>query len=226
MCERAVHIFAGPSLFDTGIDTEADRRIQWKPPVRRGDIEVLVTDENTPGIIGLADGTFHAYPSVSHIELREALEAGWIVYGLCSMGAIRVSEMRHMGMKPWGRVADMFCDNDSFADDEVALVHGAEAPYAPLSEPMVHLRAFVTHAIEQDWLNRAQGDRVLAMLRERWYGERTLANLRQAICQTLDSQVLPGVIADAIDLFSPYRIKQADLLSFLASKPWTSEVRL
>jgi hypothetical protein len=225
MRERAVHIFAGPSLFGTGIDTEADSGIQWKPPVRRGDIEALVAEEREPGVIGLADGTFHAYPSVSHIELREAMEAGWVIYGLCSMGAIRVSEMRHMGMKPWGDVAGMFCDNANFADDEVALVHSAEAPYAPLSEPMVHLRAFVAHAIDQGWLNQAQGDRVIAVLRERWYGERTLANLRQAICQALDVKVLPEAIADAVNLFKPYRVKQADLLSFLASTPWTCEMR-
>ncbi|WP_425300876.1 TfuA-like protein, partial [Nocardia wallacei] len=33
------------------------------------------------------------------MEIREALEAGWSVWGLSSMGAIRAAEMRLLGMR-------------------------------------------------------------------------------------------------------------------------------
>lgn len=192
--------------------------------MRRGDIDNLIANVSTPGVIGLADGTFHTYPSVSHVEVREAMDAGWIVFGLCSMGAIRVSEMRHMGMKPWGKVARMFCDNPNFADDEVALIHGSEAPYIPLSEPLVHIREFTAKACEHGWLTSSQAESVIESLRQRWYGERTLASLRQVLCKVLVADRLPAPVAEAIDEFKAYRLKQADLQSFLNGKPWLNEV--
>lgn len=224
MHDRLAYIFAGPSLFGTGIDADADGEVRWLPPARRGDIEALLTSRTAPGVIGLADGTFHAYPSVSHIELREAMEAGWSVYGLCSMGAIRASEMRHMGMRPWGQVARMFCEIADFADDEVALVHAAVAPYVPLSEPLVHIRRFLLDAFERGWLDRGRCDRILESLRQRWYGERTLASLGQALHAEMGVQQLPAEMARALAAFNAYRIKQADLLSFVVDKPWRSEV--
>jgi TfuA protein len=224
MRDLDVFIFAGPSLFGTEIDTNSGNGISWLPPARRGGIEELVANVSTPGAIGLADGTFHSYPSVSHVELREAMEAGWTVFGLCSMGAIRVCEMRHMGMKPWGKVAHMFCDDANLADDEVALVHDSESPYAPLSEPLVHIREFLAKACQREWLMADQADRVVESLRQRWYGERTLANLRQTLREVLDLDELPTPIAGAIDSFEVYRLKQSDLLSFVNSKPWLCEV--
>lgn len=213
-------IFAGPSLFEAGVDTRAEDDITWLPPVRRGDIERLLDECKTPGVIGLADGTFHAYPSVSHIELREAIEAGWRVYALCSIGAIRASEMRHLGMIPWGRVAEVFCRQRDFADDEVALVHGSEAPYAPLSEPLVHIREFCAKAQDRSLLSAAQALQVVESLRQRWYGDRTLANLRRELGKVLGAETLTRDLAEATDNFTPFRLKQADLKSFLANRPW------
>jgi hypothetical protein len=39
---EAICIFAGPSLFDTGLRASTMNDIAWLPPVRRGDIEQLV----------------------------------------------------------------------------------------------------------------------------------------------------------------------------------------
>jgi TfuA protein len=220
---EAVFIFAGPSIFGTKL--EADSDITWLPPARRGDIEEIITKNTRPGVIGLADGTFHSYPSVSHVELREAIQIGWRVYGLCSMGAIRVSEMRHMGMIAWGRVAKMFCSMPNYADDEVALLHGAEAPYAPLSEPLVHIREFCAQALKHGWLNCEQAQEIIDILRHRWYGERTLTNLRHHLCKVLRLSELPHDIRQAIDDFKPFRLKQQDLESFLLCKPWIGEVK-
>jgi hypothetical protein len=213
-----IFIFAGPSLFGSGVDTTTSD-ITWLPPARRGAIEELAKAHN-PGVIGLADGTFHAYPSVSHVELREALQAGWRIYGLCSMGAIRACEMRHMGMIPWGVVAEMFCADPNFADDEVALIHGVEIPFIPLSEPMIHIRQFCKQAQSNGWLSAHQSNDVVHTLKEQWYGTRTISNLCKALCTVLETQVLPDQLLAATANFKPFRIKQADLLSFVNAKPW------
>ncbi|WP_198155887.1 TfuA-like protein [Herbaspirillum autotrophicum] len=199
--------------------------ITWRPPVRRGDIEQLLFQHDKPGVIGLADGTFHSYPSVGHVELRDALETGWDIYGLCSMGAIRASEMFHMGMIPWGEVAGRFCRDRNFSDDEVALVHSAEAPYVPLSEPMLHLREFCTHAQKNGLLTDTQANTILYSLKQRWYGDRTIANFcveLKAVCT--DKKLLDALLAATHD-FTPYRLKQADLISFVIEHPWTEGAR-
>ncbi|ASU38015.1 hypothetical protein hmeg3_06690 [Herbaspirillum sp. meg3] len=218
---EATYIFAGPSLFGTGLSTVTTNGISWRPPARRGDIEQLVIKQKNPGVIGLADGTFHSYPSVGHVELREALDAGWRVYGLCSMGAIRVSEMSHMGMIPWGKVAKMFCSDRNLADDEVALVHSTETPYVPLSEPMLHIREFCAQAQQQDLLTGEQAAIILDSLRQRWYGDRTIANFRLEIASVCADHKLLTALLSATYNFDPYRLKQADLVSFATECPWT-----
>lgn len=216
---KTIYIFAGPSLYGVNIESTMNQDICWMPPARRGDIAIL-TATHEPGIIGLVDGTFHSYPSVSHVELREAIAAGWVIYGLCSMGAIRVSEMWHMGMRPWGKVAKMFCDDSNFADDEVALVHSSEAPYIPLSEPMVHIREFCTRAYLNGWLNLNQMESTVNNLRERWYGERTINRLTKTILFQLGLDKLPIEINQAFINFQEYRLKQIDLYDFLINRPW------
>jgi hypothetical protein len=218
---EAIHIFAGPSLFNTGLNAVNTQGIFWRPPARRGDIEQLVVGCKAPGIIGLADGTFHSYPSVGHVELRDALEAGWRIYGLCSMRAIRASEMAHMGMTPWGEVARLFCSDRTLADDEVALVHGAEAPYVPLSETMLHLREFCARTREAGLLTEVQADVILDSLRQRWYGDRTIANFRIALERVCTEKKLLDPLLAATRNFKPYRLKQADLVSFVTERPWT-----
>jgi ribosomal protein S12 methylthiotransferase accessory factor len=218
-----VHLFAGPSLFGTPFDdAEPDTRagaLVWHPPARRGDITALLKAQDTPGIIALVDGTFHSYPSVAHVELRDALQAGWRVYGLCSMGAIRVSEMMHLGMQPFGVVAKMFCDDPDFADDEVALVHATEAPFFPFSEPMVHIRAYLADMLARGLLDAQQHAAVVSAMRERWYADRTFARLRDALTEITAPHVHAGLFAH-LDDFSPYRLKQRDLMQFLEAQPW------
>lgn len=219
---KTVYLYAGPSLFDSGLSQSDTSDIVWLPPARRGDIESLLASEKTPGVIALADGTFHAYPSVRHIELRLAIEAGWLVYGLCSMGAIRACEMAHLGMRPWGRVAQGFVDNPGTPDDEVALVHGAEAPYLPISEPLVHIREFLAQMVVQGLLAACRAESVAHSLRERWYGERTLAQLRSELDRVGEPSDRPALTSQ-LQNFSRFRLKQIDLAAFVEAKPWLSD---
>ena len=212
-------IFAGPSLYGANIDQGVDPSIEWAPPARRGDIAALMASPNPPKVIALADGTFHAYPAVSHVELRHALEQGVVIYGLCSMGAIRASEMVHMGMLAWGKVAAYFCTDPDLADDEVALIHGVEAPFMPMTEPLIHIREFLSLMQDTDILTPEQAKSTRLHLQQRWYGERTLRVLREYL-QTLLGERLPPAIVAALSDFRPYRLKQQDLRDFVHQRPW------
>ncbi|MFJ3173851.1 TfuA-like protein [Streptomyces roseus] len=209
-----VHLFVGPSAL--GLKREIPPDVRTHPPARRGSVRKLVEESDQPGVIALADGTFHSYPAVGHRELNEALEGGWEVWGLCSMGAIRASEMSSVGMRGYGVVYGMFAEDPDFADDEVALVHGLEAPFRAVSEPMVHIRAYLRSLEEAGILSPVKIGQVLIEFKERWYAERTLP----ALAECLAAQGYQDSIAD-MRAFDRFRIKTHDLESFLTGKPWT-----
>ncbi|WP_162184907.1 TfuA-like protein [Allokutzneria albata] len=182
--------------------------VEVRPPVRRGDVEALVSTEE-PGTLIIVDGTFHNYPAVGHVELRTALEHGWRVWGLSSMGAIRAAEMEVLGMRGYGAVYQRFATDPSFSDDEVALVHASEPPYRPASEPMVHIRSFLNSLVLEGNLSEHHAQEVTASLKNRWYGDRT----HQALAELLPlDEVLPR-LAD-------HRLKTIDLLDFTEEQPW------
>jgi hypothetical protein len=210
-------LYAGPTLSRLGGGlTSTPGGVELRPPIGRGDLERLI-NERPPGNVAIVDGTFHlGRLAVRHQEIRLALERGWQVFGLSSMGALRAAEMTSLGMRGFGRVFARFRDEPDLRDDEVALLHEPEPPYRELSEPLIHQRAALA-----DWVARGEldADRAAAIasdLEGRWFGERTLARLRDAL--------RAAGVARADELvrdFAPHRLKVLDLADFLAERPWT-----
>jgi hypothetical protein len=56
-------LFAGPTLAGLDEHLVGVSGLELRPPARRGDIEQLVADSNSPRVILLADGIFYQYPS-------------------------------------------------------------------------------------------------------------------------------------------------------------------
>ena len=213
-------VCVGPTSFGIDQDIMDASGCLILPPVRRGDVEKIV-QEHPPGNLAIVDGTFHSYPAVSHVELREALRAGWHIWGLCSMGAIRAYEMRFLGMVGFGKVYEQFEIHEDFRDDEVALVHSAEKPYMPITEPLVHIREFVRQMVGEGYLEQTAGNNIIERLAGMWYGFRTLRTLGE---MTIDTWCGPGSrLDDNLREFSRFRIKSKDLECFLETKPWLSE---
>lgn len=149
-----VVVFLGPSL------PEANARAILgpcviRPPARQGDIVAVLPQR--PRIIVLIDGVFEAQPSVWHRELLAAIDAGVIVYGASSMGALRAAELDLHGMRGHGRVYEWYREAIIDDDAEVALLHAsAEDGYRALSVPMVNVRHLATAAVEEGVLTRAR----------------------------------------------------------------------
>src|SRR5689334_8832382 len=101
-------VFAGPTAYACARPRLLGMpAILWRPPVQRGDIEQLLCTM-PPAQIAIVDGRFQQCLSVGHMELRRAIEQGWTVWGLSSIGAIRAYEMRDYGMRGFGRVYQRF----------------------------------------------------------------------------------------------------------------------
>lgn len=210
-------VFAGPTLF--GIDNSLLESHDYTitAPVKRGDIERLV-NECTPATIAIVDGVFHAHPAVGHAEILEAMAAGWRVWGLSSMGAIRACEMCELGMLGFGEVYRRFATDPNFSDDEVTLVHQMDSPFIALSEPLIHIRYFLDSMTQQNIIPAIASQKTISHMKNMWYGQRTLSQLKI----TLGSQgVNPAHVELALENFQDYRLKTLDLENFLKLKPWT-----
>jgi hypothetical protein len=212
------NIFAGPTLYSLAARESLETKpVRWHPPIRRGDIDHLIAKEPA-GRIAIVDGVFQQCLSVGHAEIRRAIEQGWEVWGLSSMGAIRAYEMRNCGMKGFGEVFEMFVKEDDFKDDEVALLHAADPPYQTFSEPLVHIRVALKDLVRQGFLHDAGSQEVVRKLSSIWFGERTL-NLTRELLSAVVSSEYSAAVAQLINDFPRYRVKSHDLKKFLTRLP-------
>ncbi len=217
-----VVLFAGPSMFGLDPALVAAAVTDLRPPVRRGDVDRLLAEADGPGVLVVCDGVFHVGPAVSHAELCRALDAGWQVWGVSSLGAIRAHEMRAEGMRGFGRVHAMFERFDDFTDDEMCLLHYPEAPYFPVSLALVDVR----HALESHrrhfGMSEACADALIDGLRALWFGDRTPERVRELVRAHRDAHagVDPRAEEHLLDWVSANRVKAMDLAALLAQRPW------
>lgn len=204
-------IFAGPSLNQVSVAHIETMGHDLRQPVRRGDVRACLM-ESDPTTIVIVDGVFHHFLAVGHEELIDAIAAGWEVWGLSSMGAIRAFELRDFGMSGYGQVFHRFFEHEDFQDDELALLHGPEYPYQAFTEPLVHFRVCVEHLVSEGALATGTGQAIIDRMKNMYYGERTLDAF---------SALLKGRLPEADDVirnFNRYRVKQQDLVDFLQYK--------
>jgi len=211
-------MFAGPSFCGSEeLRSEASQCAEVRPPVQRHDVERLVA-AHPPGVLILVDGYFQQCLSVGHAEIRAAISAGWSVWGLSSLGAIRAYEMRDLGVKGYGRVYQRFYQHGDFRDDEVALIHEPDPPYRSFSEPLVHIRFFLRQLVSLELLTPILEERILASLMSMWFGYRTLGWLRSSLLELApqNAAAIEGLLAN----FQPFRVKYHDLCDFIRERPW------
>jgi hypothetical protein len=215
-CSR--YMFAGPTFCGSDeLFAEAAQSAEIRPPVQRHDVERLVA-AHPPGVLIVVDGYFQQCLSVGHAEIRGAVSAGWSVWGLSSLGAIRAYEMRDLGVRGYGRVYQRFYDQEDFRDDEVALIHEPDPPYRSFSEPLIHIRFFLRHLVSLELLAPSLEERILTSLMSMWFGYRTLGLLRSNLFELAPQNA--AAIENVLENFQPFRVKYHDLSDFIRERPW------
>ena len=213
------YVFAGPTAVGLDLPTGSQAGFRVLPPAQRGDIEKLCV-RGESGVIVLVDGRFDQRLSVGHAELRTAIDRGWVVWGLSSMGAIRAYEMRNHGMRGFGKVYEHFLGDEDFQDDEVSLLHMPRPNYGAVSEPLVHLRYLLLEMESEGILDRPTAQSVVDDLKGAWYGYRTI----ESALATITYHATPSAarVAKAKWSSSParYRVKSRDLQTFLDRRVW------
>jgi hypothetical protein len=216
---REVYLFVGPTMATSPRARALARNVRVRQPVKRADIERLVSRRPRPGVLAIVDGLFHDTLSVGHAELREAMRRGWEVWGLSSMGAIRAREMAPLGMRGFGHVYARFEAEGDFHDDEVALLHEPAPGYRAVSEPLVHLRVALDHLAARGIVGAKVARDVAAELKARWYGERTVRRLIESLAR--GSRIDRAAVEHELEEFDRFRVKAHDLERFLEERPWT-----
>lgn len=211
-----VFLFGGPSLYDqAGLRVAIPPKIVVLPPASRGSISELLRFSPASKIV-LIDGVFHHDLAVGHAELRRALQSGWRIWGLASMGAVRAYEMRMLGMHGYGEVYGRFLWENDFQDDEVALLHTQGPPYRPISEPLVHLRNALHIWRQRSWIKARHADEIAAHFKSLWYGERHIRRFQECVLSAALS-VHHAALLDDLRNFDHFRTKLHDVRSFLLS---------
>jgi hypothetical protein len=212
-----VTLFAGPSAYALPAAVLASIDIEVLPPARRDDIRRLVDGATKPGVMVLCDGVFQSVPAVSHAELCLALDRGWKLWGVSSIGAIRAHEMRHEGMRGFGYVHSQFSRHADFTDDELCLLHLPMPPFQPITHTLVDVRFALERTGRALGISRGSQAELISRLRELWFGDRTVERIREML---IDRGQAPGVADQLIAWLNRYRIKAIDLQELLTVQPW------
>lgn len=178
-------VFLGPSL-----PREEARQIveaTFRPPAARGDITQAVDDG--ADIICLIDGVFFQECAVGHREILRALERGVKVIGASSMGALRSAELDTLGMEGVGIIYTMYRQGIIESDDEVAVIFDPVSG-APLSEPMVNIRATLRKALDCGILDKVSYDTLLSAALSLYYPDRTYSRICEEVSNMVDREVI------------------------------------
>ncbi len=163
-------VFTGPTLPPN--QRPADLAIDWRPPVRQGDLYRAALER--PAVNGIVDGYFEVTPTVWHKEILWAMCHGVHVFGAASIGALRAVELDVFGMRGIGPVYEDFRDGILQDDDEVAVLHGpAELGYPSLTEAMVNIRATLAEAVRVRVIEPGSAAELTAAAKVIFYKERT-----------------------------------------------------
>jgi hypothetical protein len=207
------YVFIGPTMSPEDAREVIDAF--YLPPAAQGD--VYGAARTKPPAIGIVDGFFENVPAVWHKEILWALAEGVDVFGSSSMGALRAAELEEFGMQGVGRIFEWYRDGVIEDDDEVALLHApAEMGFAPLSVPMVNVRATLGDAEARGIVSPATAATVAGAAKELHYSERTY---EAVLARALDRGASAGDLAD-LEQWLPVGAvdqKRLDAVELLAS---------
>lgn len=171
----AIAVFLGPSM-ETAEAAEILPTAEFLPPIRRGDIDMLMEREQPPTHVGIVDGCFLHAMSISPKEIIKAMNKGVEFFGSSSMGALRATELHRWGMTGVGDVFQMFHSGAIDADDEVAITFNPEDLRA-LCVPMVNFRVAVADLTRRGLMDGAFAERLLDLAKALYFPDRTVRNV-------------------------------------------------
>lgn len=173
-------VFVGPSMPHEDARKLLDA--EYRPPVKRGDLQKIPDDVDTVAII---DGVLLNDAAVGHREIIALLKSDVAVLGGGSMGALRAAELDSFGMRGIGRIYEEYKSGRVDGDDEVVLAYD---PFtlAPLSEPLINFRLNICEAVNNGVISKKVADDVMTVMKNVYYPHRTGKKFAEVVSSFLN----------------------------------------
>ncbi len=169
---------------------------QYYPPIKRGDIEQLLSNNNNIEIIGIIDGVFHQSPAIAHKEILKALKQGITVIGGASMGALRACELYPYGMKGIGHIYNDYKNGIIESDDDVAVAFKPN-DYTQLSDSWINIKYNLDQAEYNNIITDYEKKILLKSAKEIYYPKRTFnTTIKKADISTSSKDKLKDYLKD------------------------------
>lgn len=206
----AAVVFVGPSLRRADLERR-DSRIDYRPPIRRGDMPAAVLAGYR--IIGIVDGEFYQTLAVSPKEILCALYEGCEVVGGASMGALRAAELAPYGMSGVGHIHQWFTRREITRDDDVAVSYAQDDGYYwLLTVPLVNVKWVVQQARASGLLSSAACRAVSCAARRIYWEDRTWP----AVCHAAKLDEIDTAAILAYAKHPDHDLKRLDALATVA----------
>lgn len=201
-------------------------RFDIRPPIRRGDIERLLASSHSKRTVIIIDGLYGSHLAVTPTECRWLLEAGWILIGTASMGALRASDLWSVGMIGIGEVYTLFRLGYLRSDADVAVAY-SETSYEEYTASIVHIRSIIAELEKNNHINSVTARKLLLKSRQIHWQERYWEILLDL---WRDGGISDNIIAEAMNLIRnpKYHPKIRDAMTtveFLLTKRWPLPIR-
>lgn len=144
----------------------------YYPPVKRGDIDELLSKNDNIEIIGIIDGVFHQSPAVAHKEILRALKRNITVVGGASMGALRACELYPYGMIGIGTIFNDYKKGVIDSDDDVSVALNPDT-LEQLSQPLINLKYNFDNARKDKIITQEEEDELLKIAKDTYYPKRS-----------------------------------------------------
>ncbi|PTX52684.1 TfuA-like protein [Gemmobacter caeni] len=215
MTGACCELFAGPSMLGLPASLlECFDRIS--EPIGVGDLDRRLKQPKAPRIICIADGYLEPGFAIQNDEIKRALSAGWPVWGIGSVGALKAVELAAEGMQGFGLVYRMLRRLRAVSADDVAVLHYPFPPYEPETLALLEIYMLLRVARKtKSSLTDIDVRSVLEALQEKPLHDRTYEVVRECI-----PKYLWKYLDYVYDTPKEWRIKRQDLWSFCQRKPW------
>lgn len=200
-----VVVFSGPS--NNSYET-AFRNFEFRPPAAFNDLKV--SNLKSFDVIVLADAHFMTRPAPTHYEIIELLNAGKVVIGVSSIGALRAAELCELGMNGYGCVFKHVYDGWITDDSELGvLMHPNN--YKPLTLSLANAR----YLIENFSTDQSKGHKkeMFQMAKEVYFMDRSYELMKKK--WSIDLKLQNALIKSRSDI--SYDIKKLDLFDLLVN---------
>lgn len=146
-------VFGGPSLKIVRSKYPTD--FDYRTPIQRNDLHMILKNYSIPGCVLITDGIFGNRLAVTPVECMDFIEAGWLLLGSSSIGALRAADCNDMGMIGIGDIFMGYQMGYYHSDADVAVIYQDES-YDELTVSMVHADSIAKKLVSQDLLTYLQ----------------------------------------------------------------------